>query len=246
MYLRVIWRFRIVVLAGFILAVVLSASAYWKVGKGGITHRQAETWQSVTTLGLTQGGFPWGRTTFPTRIQNTPAGQQLAPSIYADPNRFYSLSTYYSFLANSDAVRALFQRGQRTPGTVRAQAVTDPANNYPEPFVQFIGSAPTASAATSNANRGAAAFKRYMTQQQIAAGIPQGQRVALATINEARGAVLAAGRRKTTPIVIFLTIMLAAIGVAFILENLRPRVRLVAEQDEETPTARAAGGRHGA
>ncbi len=41
--------------------------------------------------------------------------------------------------------------------------------------------------------------------------------------------MLLEGRSKTVPIVVFLTVMLAVIGLAFILENLRPRVRPVAD-----------------
>jgi hypothetical protein len=43
------------------------------------------------------------------------------------------------------------------------------------------------------------------------------------------------------PIVIVLTIMTAAIGLAFILENLRPRVRPIAlEEDERSSSRRSA------
>ena len=58
--------------------------------------------------------------------------------------------------------------------------------------------------------------------------------------------VLLEGRSKTVPIVVFLTVMLAVIGLAFILENLRPRVRPVADvadrQEAPRPVRRRRSG----
>jgi len=250
MYFRVLWRFRLVVLAGFILACVLSLSTYLKVsiqgGKPSISYRQSETWHSTTLLGLTQGGFPWGRAIIPFNTQHTATGTQVVPSNFADPSRFAALSGYYSRLANSDAVQASAARRKHVPGNWTAQPIVDPKYNYSQPFIQFDGYAPDPRAAVTLANLGAAAFREYMVRQQNAAGIPQAQRVALYTVNKARGAVLFAGRRKTTPVVLFLTIMLAAIGLAFILENLRPRVRLVAEQSEDQEHERRMTGQRSA
>jgi hypothetical protein len=52
---------------------------------------------------------------------------------------------------------------------------------------------------------------------------------------------VSAPRKKTTPIVVFLTVLLAAIGLAFVLENLRPRIRALAAEEEQQ--ALAAGAR---
>jgi hypothetical protein len=40
-------------------------------------------------------------------------------------------------------------------------------------------------------------------------------------------AVLVVGRKKTLPITVFLAVLIATLGLAFILENLRPRLRSV-------------------
>lgn len=249
LYLRVIWRFRLVVLAGFLLASVLAISAYWKVsldgGKPSVSHRQSETWKGLTTLTLTQAGFPWGRTILPYKTQDTVAGPQIVPSNFADPNRLAGLSLYYARIANSDAVRSMAARGHSGPGAWTAQPIVDPTYHYPQAFVEFAGLGTSPAKAVENANRGATAFKKFILQQQTSAGIPVGQRIDLVTVTKARGAILAAGRRKTTPIVTFLTIMLAAIGLAFILENLRPRVRLVSEEPQELQaTAQRSGTGH--
>ena len=51
--------------------------------------------------------------------------------------------------------------------------------------------------------------------------------------------VMLEGRSKTIPIVVFLTVMLAFVGLAFILENLRPREKPVSVTAEVVHTVRA-------
>jgi hypothetical protein len=150
------------------------------------------------------------------------------PGDFADPNRLSGLAYYYAAFANSDEVQRLVaSRTGRIQGSVTAQPVLDPSTRFSLPFVQIQGLARTPQDATRLSSEGADAFISYLTQQQIAGGIPASQRTELKVTNRARGAILLQGRRKTTPVVIFLTVMLAAIGLAFILENLRPRVQLV-------------------
>lgn len=232
LYFRVIWRFRLIVVAGLVLGLLLALLSYARVsfagGKPSISYRQSETWRSTTQLFITQGGFPWGRTVLPYKTAQTPTGTQIVPSDFADPNRLSNLSYYYAQFANSDEVHQLVaSRTRGIRGFVTAQALLDESTRFSLPFVDIQGRARTPQEATTLANAGATAFKDYMTRQQVAAGIPTVQRVTLSVTSRANGAVLVVGRRKTTPVVIFLTTMLAAIGLAFILENLRPRVQLV-------------------
>jgi fructose-specific phosphotransferase system IIC component len=51
-------------------------------------------------------------------------------------------------------------------------------------------------------------------------------------VQHADKARLLSGRSKTLPIVIFMTIMIAVIGLSVLLENLRPRVRPVAAEQK--------------
>jgi len=232
LYFRVIWRFRLIVAAGLVLGLFLALLSYTRVsfagGKPSISYRQSETWRSTTQLFITQGGFPWGRTVLPYKRTNTPSGTQFVPSDFADPNRLSTLSYYYAQFANSDEVQQLVaSRTRGIRGFVTAQSVLDPSTRFSLPFVDIQGLARTPQEATTLANAGATAFIDYMTRRQAAAGIPSSQRVELSVTNRANGARLLVGRKKTTPVVIFLTLMLAAIGLAFILENLRPRVQLV-------------------
>ncbi len=237
MYARVIWRFRLIVGAGLVLACVLAFLSFAKVSlKGGspsISYRQSETWKASAMMFITQRGFPWGRTVLPYTTQQA-AGGGYPVTNYADSGRLSSLAAYYAQLANSDPVQRIVHSGaHRYHGTVLASVIVDPVYHYAQPFVRFDGLGQSPGAAVDLANRGTAAFQQFLEQQQAGAGIPVSQRVTPTVINRAYSAALSAGRRKTAPIVIFLTTLLAAIGLAFILENLRPRVQLVGRSEED-------------
>ena len=82
-----------------------------------------------------------------------------------------------------------------------------------------------------------AAFKDFVKANQNASNIPQDQRVVVNTLNAPQGATLLEARKKTRPILIFLTGLVAVLGLAFVLENLRPRgpASTIAEVEEEEP-----------
>src|SRR5207245_2426244 len=113
------------------------------------------------------------------------------------------------------------------PGIIQAQPVIDQVTRIIMPFINLTAYARTPGQAAMLVNAAADSMNAYVNQQQDLANTPKVIRVSLPQLNRAAGATLSAGRRKTTPIVIFLTVMIAAIGLAFLLENLRPRVHIV-------------------
>jgi hypothetical protein len=242
----VIWRFRLIVAAGFVLALALGflsyASVSFKHGKPTLTYRQFETWKATNTIFMTQGGFPWGRTVLPYVPNSGPSGG-YAVTNYADMGRLASLAVYYAELANSDPVQALLRRRVHVPGAILAAPIVDPIYHYPEPFVTISGLGHNPKDAITLANAGATSLLTYIKHQQEDAGIPVQQRITPQVISAASGALLTAGRRKTAPIVIFLTVLLASIGLAFILENLRPRVQLVGRVPEDADVRPASAQR---
>jgi hypothetical protein len=110
----------------------------------------------------------------------------------------------------------------------------------PLPLVQIQTVAATPIAAQRLVEREIVAFETYLRGQQDAAKIPTSQRVVVQVVSHADGAVTLPGGGKTVPVVIFLTVMLAVVALAFVLENVRPRVRLVTERDVKPDTARSA------
>lgn len=240
LHLAVIWRFKLVVSIGLILAIALSVFAAAKPslvdGKPKLTYRKSEIWQSQATILLTQRGFPWGRSVFAT---GPDAGKDSAPTYFADPTRFSSLSAFYAKLANSDAVQARIPR----TGAVTAAPIIDKTTGYAVqlPLLGLTAIATSPRVAQVLAEQAAQAFITFIRDQQQAAEIPADQRVILELVNQPRGATLVEGRKMTMPIVVFATVLIAALGIAFILENLRPGVRpkSAAARDDSSNAERA-------
>jgi hypothetical protein len=131
-----------------------------------------------------------------------------------DPSRYGTLATIYSNLAQSDAVRRIMARDWKIRGgSIVAQPILASANN---------SSAPP-----------------FLHSEQSTNGIPEGKRVVVSEIKRATPAVLLKGRSKTTPIAVFLAVMIVCVGLAFMLENLRPRVHAVSSDSTEDRMATA-------
>src|SRR5436190_10665171 len=101
LYMRVMWRFRRLMVTGLILAFALAFLSYVKVSPGGhptMTYRSDEQWISYSTLFVTQQGFPWGRSVISSSSPGeTPAQKAQARDAeqFADPGRFASLAVLY-------------------------------------------------------------------------------------------------------------------------------------------------------
>ena len=228
LYLRVVWRFRLIVFGGFALAVALAFLSLYRVDPGGspkLAARQESTYQALTTLLVTQAGFPWGRTVLPSS-DVVPQQQSQAKVAFADPGRFAQLSVFYAQLANGDAIRAKLRADTGLKGTMLASPSADPTGARGNlPFIDIIATASTAQASARISLHAAEILRDYIGAQQAAAGIKPDERVLLQVVKRPDKPELTAGPKKTTPVLVFLTLMIAAIGLAFVLENLRPGSR---------------------
>jgi hypothetical protein len=239
LYVRVLWRFRAVVLAGVILAVLLAAFSVARLdtSKGGLPslrYRQSETWSSSTSIFITQQGFPLGRS-FYDRVVPLPNGQSV--SVYQDPYRFSNYAVLYAGLATSDEVKQLILRSGPLRGVVQASVPTQPSNpSVALPIVDVNGVATSPALARDAAHRATAALISYVTNQQTTSDVPKSQRVLLQVLNEPTPAVLVKARSKTRPVAAFLATLLMVIGLVFLLENVRPRAKAASTSDErDTP-----------
>jgi hypothetical protein len=232
LYARVIWRFRIVCAAGFALAVLLALLAVVRITPHGVAYRQSQLWSSTTRLGVTQQGFPWGRLFAVSPAANgtlTPtdaSGKNGIP--IADPNRFKDLAILYSELATSDPVRRLILR----TGPIRGQITATPVvvqDNQVLPLIDLTAVSTTPAKAIALAKHASNALASYIKKQQAQNAVPSTDRAVLQPILTPRKATVYRARSKTMAIVIFLAVMLVTIGLAFVLENLKPRVRDIDE-----------------
>ena len=218
LYSRVIWRFRWLVAAGLLLAIFLSVLSLAKISSHGLSYRKPEVWQSSTTVLLTQPGFPWGRSVVP--------GTQ--PGATGGPGWLSGLSELYAQFANSDEVKELMLRdGAGANWSLTASPVVPTGSSSALPVIALAGAADTPADAVKATLVGRSAFLQYVKSQQVLAEIPKSERVDLQVLQNAAPPVLLEKRKKTLAIVVFLAVISATLGLAFILENARPRVKPV-------------------
>lgn len=236
LYLRVLRRFKFIVAIGFVVGVALAYVSF---------TRQSETWQAQSTLLITQRGFTFGRTVVPVDVPPAaPAGKTLTvvPK-FADDGRLAGFAMLYARLANSDQVMQIMRRSGPIPGKFGATPVytSDASNATTLPMLQVAGYATTPAVARSISARASNAFLTYLRDKQDAAAIPADQRILIQEANRPK-ALLLEGRKKTMPVLVFVAMMSIAIGLAFILENMRPRIREITPRaaEEMQPGIRAS------
>ncbi len=220
--LRVLWRFRILVAVGFVLACTLALLSTVKVHPGGspfFSYRTQPQYESDTTVFVTTPNF-WRN-----------------PNI--DPNTIDTLRTlaslYVPLANNNDVIRELQKTGPIN-GVIGAVQLQSEADSSTTPLIMLTAVAPTPGGAHSLATRHLEAFRSWLRTHQNRAQTPPGDRIVFKLEKGPLSARLIAGRKKTKPILIFLATLLAFCGAAFLLENLHPRIRAVAGEPEEKPT----------
>lgn len=222
LYARVLWRFKLFVVLGLMLAIALATLSLVRVSPERLTYRQSELWSSSTRLLVTQQGFPWGRLL----AQDPSLSEEAAKSLgipLADPNRLNNLTILYAELATSDPVLRLMRRAGPIRGKILVTPVVVQDGRYTLPLIDIVAIATSPRGAMKLAIRSANAFQTYLTQQQRVNNIPDADRVVVQQVLRPRGAKIFQPRSKTMPIVVFLAVMFATVGLAFLLENLRPR-----------------------
>jgi hypothetical protein len=251
LFFRVISRFWPIVAAGAALAIVLAFLSVAKVSLSGgpqVSYRSPEQWSSTSTIYITQAGFAAGRAVFDQvlAIPSQGGGKNFVPLV-SDPSAFSGYSTIIAQLANSDQVQRLMARNGKVNGTAIATPVTpQDAPTGSLPFVQVSGVAASPRDAERTARQATTALLTFMKEQQDRAQIPVNKRVVLNVLQEPRAATLLKGHSKTRPVFIFIAAMCAVIGLVFVLENLRPRLRVVSEESAGEVSRPVESSRHSA
>jgi len=231
LYLRVLWRFKWLVAAGFVLAVGLAVLSVFQVSLASphLKTRSLEQWKSTETLLVTEPGAPWLRSGY---------------SSNADPQKYSTLATIYVQFVMSDEVRRMINNTwpltkydviQAFP--VLAQSYN--ANSPPLPLISVEVSSFSPTRSLALARHATAAFRDYLELLQAQNNIPTDKRVVVTTVRSYEPPLLIAGHSKTLPVVVFLTVMMGITGICLVLENLRPRVRAVTRDDAQ-PLRRSA------
>jgi hypothetical protein len=222
---RVIWRFKPLAALGLVAAVVLAilstAAVSFPGGRLTLKYRNPVIYTAQARILVTQSGFPWGRTILPSSPQ-TPSPSTTNPG-YADPSRFSTLATFYAQLVNGDRIQREVVRPQQKQLLFGAVEI-DRTENQALPFVDVTAFAPSAVTARRLAENGTRALQSLVAQQQTQANIPDDQRVLLQILQQPTKVKVAEPRKKTVPVVVFMTVLIATLGALLALENLRPSI----------------------
>jgi hypothetical protein len=223
LYCRVIWRHKVVVMVGLLVAIALSALSYVRISGNGITYRDAEKWVSYETISVTQPGFTEGRLNL----------------TGADPSRLTMLAILYSKYVDADGVRQRIWPNGAHGESIEAAPVnmfsgSSASTSSALPMISIAAFANHPREAQQLAARTTGALTEYIAQRQTSARVPDEQRVELQPVKRAlsNAPVLWQPRSKALPIVVFLTVLIAAIAFAFILENINPQIAVVAGAED--------------
>ena len=101
LYARVLWRFKLIVIGGLLLATGAAVLSVIRIAPSGVSYRQDELWASTARLGVTQVGFPWGRlfAQVPTTADGSTesgSGKNDDQIPIANPDRFNALAILYA------------------------------------------------------------------------------------------------------------------------------------------------------
>jgi hypothetical protein len=225
LYARVLWRFRVVVAAGLVLALALAFFSYVSFGfSKGFQYRQSQEWLSSTTLLVTQQGAP--------ELRTVPGDPETG--VYADSSRLAGLAALYATLVDSDGVRALMADKNPPPGRIVASPVTT-QDGLSLPLITLEALAATPAGALQLAQVQASSFIDFIEREQGAENIASKDRVEVKVVSQPTPPFVFTPRSKAVPIVIFLSVLVATFALVFVLENLRPRMpRLEAAAHERT------------
>ena len=212
---RVIRRFKWLVIGGVVLAAIAAVMAVRASGKSG-------TYSSQSTMFISTPGFSWGMATdryIPGNgATNTPAQQAT------DLNWLTSLTALYAQLATTDSVHSLLRASDRSGGQVSVNAIAGPVYTNPPilPLLRFWATTSSPQGAVALVNHADAAFQTWLKTRQDQADIPPQQRVLAQVVSPGSAAVTSSHQSKSLPIMIFVAIVSASIGLALILDNARP------------------------
>jgi hypothetical protein len=224
LFARVLWRFKYVVAAGSIVALLLSILTVAELPS--LKPRTPTIYGSNATLLITQPGFPWG-----SAVQQWAQSSRRQAAVPAgDLARLTSLANLYVQLANSDVIRQLVVRETGPQGKITAIQNYSMSPSYYStalPIMTLTGSSTSPAKAIAVTQAGVDSLTGYLKQKQQTAGIDDTQRVVVQELQRPRTTFVVQGTKKTLPIAVFLTVMLAVTGLCFVLENLRPRVPLM-------------------
>jgi hypothetical protein len=235
-HLDVLWRFRLIVICGAVLGIALAVLAVFRPTSSGLEYRASETWSVQSTIFVTQKGFPWGRVILPgpqpavgTEAPELSGESQEENEKFADPGRFSNLGILYSYFAKSDRVRALMRPVPDPEQLIVTPVPTSQNSTEVLPLLAIETQATTAAEARKINASAIEALKTFLEEEQRSSGITGDDRVLLEVLNPPGKGTLLIGRSKTPGMVAFVLMLALSLALAYTLDNLYPRRRVLVD-----------------
>jgi hypothetical protein len=235
LFFAVLWRFRVLVALGLALASVLATLSAFVVTFDGyrptFTYRDFEIWQSHEIL----------------LVSAQRAND--AGVLQDDPGRAAQFAGIYSRLASSDAVEREVIKRSKAVGALRIGAGALRDENGTLPMIDVYGEATNPASAEELAKVTSMALRAYVARLQAKDKVPEPERIGMSVIKRAgdyaglpdaaSATVLVKPRSKLRVLLVFMGVLGLVTGLAFVLENLRPRLRSVAQPAQSDSESRS-------
>jgi capsular polysaccharide biosynthesis protein len=222
---RVLWRFRVIVAVGLLLGIMLAFLAMVRVNLSASPHfsyRAQPRYESTTTVSV--------------KHQGEKGLNGLNPD---DLDTLRNATTLFVPYAMGNAVMAALTKNGPIHGKLFAVQGTA-SDGSTLPIIDLAADADTPAAALQLAKRHLAAFQTFLRNYQLGNGTPARRLLVLEPVSGPLPAKLVQGRKLTKPILIFTAILVLTCGLAFVLENMRPRIRPVEDEAEDRHTEQRA------
>jgi hypothetical protein len=229
-HLDVLWRYRVIVAAGVVVGLLLAAVALTKLTEGSLEFRQKLVHSSTSTVYVTQPGFPEGRI-----LADIPSGEgestesakperqtDTSGTFFADPGRFSDLALLYSYLLGSDELQSRMGRLPQDSEILAEPVVNGTGSRATTlPLIAITVLADDPRAAVRVNNTAIKTLREYIVEEQQANKVAVEDRVRLEVLSPPGKPEIAEGRSYTGAIVLFMLATMLAVGIAYLLENLR-------------------------
>lgn len=254
-HINVLWRGRVILAIGGVVAIAMAVLAVAKPSFDGgpsLAWRKTETWADSTKLLITQPGFPWGRSVLGTSGEaaaddasasgaattTTGTDKKGRDVQFADPSRFSYLAWIYShFLMGDEVRRSLGKLPQ--DAEILANPLTAGGNLSAGalPIIGLTTSATTKEDAIK-LNAGATqALEDYLRNQQNQTKTPTSDRVVVSVVDHPPAALIK-GHSPDLGVIAFILVMAAAVAVVYLRENIRLARAAVARDAQATDFSR--------
>jgi hypothetical protein len=233
-HFQVLKRGRAIIAVGLLVAIAVAALATFRISFNGgpqFAFRKPEVWSSSTKLLLTQPGFPWGRSVLPgagtgaDAQSQQPATDDKGNLQFADPSRLAYLAWIYSHFLMGDEVRTMI-KDKPTDMDIQAGPLSAGGSLSAAslPIIGLTTTAHTAREARKLNDDVHLALEDYLTRQQRQSHTPITDRVVISTVDRP-DPIRIKGHSVNLGVMAFLLIMVAAVSLVYLLENLRMHKR---------------------